>query len=139
LIALWKAARMFDPDRGMKFSSFAHLCIDARFKDLLKQKGRYRHKTLDSTLRAIVVNGEVKEILEVLPHLHQVADIVEERDELRRLVAAILELTDLERRCVVGIATGFDYSEIGEEGPKQVDNALFRARKKLRARVRSDF
>ena len=133
LIALWKAAQTFDPERGMKFTSFANLCIDARFVELLKRKDRYRHRTLDSALRAIVVDGEVMEILETLPHLHQVVDVVEERDELRRLVAAIFDLTEIERRCVIGIATGLSYAEIGEGGPKQVDNALFRARNKLRA------
>jgi len=132
LMALWKAARTYDPTRGAKFSSFATLCINARFVELLKKKDRYRNKTLDSTLRTIVTEGEVTEILNVLPHLHQVADLVEERDALRRLVAAILELTEIERRCVIGVATGLSYHEIGEGGPKQVDNALFRARKKLR-------
>lgn len=132
LIALWIASRDYEPDRGT-FKAFATLVIRRRLASCLKTAGRDKHRPLNLSVRTMVDpdGGETRPIAEILPHLHQVVDVAEGREQLALLTAAIeTDLTDFERECVLGIASGYDYLDLGPY--KKVDNALFRARKKLR-------
>jgi hypothetical protein len=45
-------------------------------------------------------------------------------------VSAINDLSEWERHCVVGVASGLSYSEIGNA--RKVDNTLYVARRKLK-------
>jgi len=121
-IALWEAAQDFDPEKGCSFRTFANLVIERQLLDCVKAAGRIKNRFLTEALR--------DEDIASLPHLHQVTDRCEERDDLRRLVGAINDLSPWERECVIGIASGRSYLEIGSR--KQVDNGLLRARRKLR-------
>ena len=49
LLALWKACLNYDPNRGVKFSTFATSCIKNHFVDLIR-KNTKRIKTISLTL-----------------------------------------------------------------------------------------
>jgi RNA polymerase sporulation-specific sigma factor len=119
LIGLWIAARDYDPDKG-SFKTFARVVIHRRLTSCLNAA---------TTHRALALTDAARD--QDLPHLHQVSDRVEEREELADLLSRIdSELSVFERHCVIGIAFGVSYFELGEY--RRVDNALMRARRKLR-------
>lgn len=134
LIGLWIAARDYKPDLG-SFKPFASLVIKRRLVSCVKMANAGKHAPLNQSLRArIGPEGKEERVDELLPNLHQVVDVAENRERLALVIAAIdTDLTEFERRCVVGIATGMEYIELGPY--KKVDNALFRARRKLRKSI----
>jgi hypothetical protein len=93
---------------------------------------RQKHAPLNQSLRKIVCpSGEVRDIEEAVPHLHQVVNMAEGKANLALIIEAIdTELSEFERSCVIGVAIGMDYLDMGPA--KKVDNALFRARRKLK-------
>lgn len=120
LIALWEAVRAYQPDRG-PFRPFAEIVIRRHLNDQVR--GATRGKALVLTTSARDLD---------LPHLHQVTDQCETREEIRRTLANVAALGAWERHCVIGVASGLSYAEIGGDA-KRIDNTLFRARRKLRA------
>lgn len=133
LIGLWVASCEWKPDGGASFTSFARLVITRRLDTCVRLAHRDKHQVLNGSVREFVTDdGFSVDAAEALPCLHQVTDRVEDREQLRAVLRAIEhDLSDLERHCVIGIAQGLSYAEIGL--PSQVDNALMRARRKLRA------
>lgn len=132
MIGLWSAARDYRADAGTKFSTFATVVIRRRLDSCVKAATRGKHQPLNEALRSLGEGGEAVDAVALLPCLHQVTDFVEERERLAAVLAAIADdLTEYERHCVLGVAAGLPYERIGN--PKQVDNALYRARRKLRA------
>jgi hypothetical protein len=69
--------------------------------------------------------GELIPSREAGPH-----ERLERREQLQQLAVAASRLTDLERRAVGGIISGVPYAALGET--KSIDNALQRARRRLR-------
>lgn len=122
-LVLWKAATTWDPEHGASFPTYAWAAVRSHIIGLIEASKAQKRRALNDTAASD---------LETLPHLHQVSDQAEEHDDLRRLVDAILALPEFERRCVVAIASGVSYAEIGGP-PKRIDNAVQRARHKLRA------
>ena len=137
MIALWVAARAYDPEQG-GFRSFASLVIKRHLYSCVKIANSGKASTLTRSVRtSISTDGSVEEILVSLPHLHQVVDVIERKEDLQAVIAAIeSELNDYERACVIGVASGKTYLELGS--PKKVDNTLFRARRKLRRAIDED-
>lgn len=120
-IGLWEAARRFNPDQNVKFSTFATHVITNHLKDCVKGATRGKHDVLNAAARD----------LSRLPHLHQVSDQCETKEQIQRLVSAINDLSEWERHCVIGVASGLSYAEIGENR-RRVDNTLCSARRKLK-------
>ena len=121
LIGALAARRTYRPDAGCPFSAFEHGCM--------------RRRVLDAVNRSRTVGRgsgvTAGELTEEHPGPQSVPDLAEHRAELHRLLAALPALTLTERRAVVGFAVGCTYKELGRK--KEVDNALFRARRKLAA------
>jgi RNA polymerase sporulation-specific sigma factor len=130
-IALWVACRQFDGSG--EFRGFAAMVIRRRLNTCVKMANRKKHEPLNLSARVTIEeDGDVTHIADQLPCLHQVSDRVEDREQLRAVLRAIdRDLSEFERHCVVGLACGLEYVELGEF--KSVDNALQRARAKLRA------
>lgn len=133
LIGLWIAARDWRPDAGRTFRSFAELVIKRRLATCVKLAKRSKHAPLNDSIRVLVdEDGVSDQAVDQLPHLHQVADVAEDRERLAAVLRAIdTDLSPLERRCIIGVASGLSYAEIGPQ--KRVENALDKARRKLRA------
>lgn len=121
--ALISAVSEYDPAKG-SFKAFAAVCIANRMKNTVSKAERRASKLSD-------------EEMELLPDL---APSPEERvisretsEELYRLI--LEELTPLEKMCIDGVVIGLSYEEIAKRigtDRKSVDNAVARARAKLR-------
>lgn len=123
LIGLWIATQKWNRDRG-SFPPFARLVIQRRLTSLLRSALRERNNVLTSSKR---VCGDEIEIVDTLagPDLER---IVTTRETLTRLCAAVSLLSDLEREALSAHLNGD-----GVYSVKSLDNALARARAKLRA------
>lgn len=131
LIALWEAERRYDPSRGVPFGAFATDVIKRRLADAITSANRFKHGALNTALRS--GSGEdggafdpVDWASSYVRSESPVEDRVIEMESLRGLVGSILSLTPMERRSVIRCINGL--------GPvdKADDNALFRAKRKLR-------
>jgi RNA polymerase sigma factor (sigma-70 family) len=110
LIALWEAARSYDPQRG-PFPPWARRVITARLTDLL---------------RVHTKRGQAPRHVE-LHDIFEAPDGSAGVDAVRRVVATLPSLTDLEREALACVLNGDAYT-----GDKRIDNAAQRARRKLR-------
>ncbi len=120
LIGLWEAARTYDPGRGCTFRSWANRVVETHLFDCVKAATRLKQQPLSDACE-----------LPDLPHWHQVTDRCEEREDIRRLLEALGQLSERERYYVLGVASGLAYSQLGRNF-KEVDNTLYAARRKLR-------
>lgn len=131
MIALWEAAREFDPEQS-SFPTWARFVIRRRLTECLRMETTKKATVLNKSIRVAAQDGELATVIDLLPHLHQVSDRCETREEVARLLRGITRLSDWEQRCVLGIASGLTYRQIGGN-PKRIDNTLYKSRAKLRA------
>lgn len=127
-IGLWIAARNWDPDGRASFKSFASLVIRRRLSTLVRAALADIRGPLDGAARvATSEEGDTCDLVDLLPGPHDTERVVVGRDTLARVTAALEQLTPLERLAVARAANGERYA-----GDKSIDNALARARVKLR-------
>lgn len=129
-VALWIATGSFDPAHGVRFKTFAAMCIRRRLIDVLEMALRGRHAILTNAVRVTTLEhgGELEEvtIVDVLAGGHDPAEVVVTRELLDRIIAALDGLTARERECLA-LTTAGTVSE------KAVHNNARSARRKLRA------
>jgi RNA polymerase sporulation-specific sigma factor len=131
LLALYLAVRAWDPQQP--FEPFARLVMRRRLGSVLKMALAGKHRLLagprlEQPVRVAGVEAPLGEVIpsrEAGPH-----ERLEQREQLQRLAAAARRLTELERRAVGGTISGVPYAQLGN--PKSIDNALQRARRRLR-------
>lgn len=129
LIALWEAARRYDPSRGVPFEAFARRVIAARLADALTAATRMKHAPVNTAVAFYALpdeDGDLDPIDWTRGKESPTEERVLELEALRDLVAAILTLTPLERRSIVRVVNGLGPAD------KRDDNALWRAKKRLR-------
>lgn len=138
LIALLEAYENYDPGRGVPFERFADTVIRLRFKDLMTKATRKKHEPLNTAIVAVKGDdGQDLFLLELLadrtPTPHRVAVA---RETLAGVIAAVKhKLTEPERIAIRGIINDVPYTTLAESfefGERGVDNAVQRARRKLR-------
>lgn len=121
--ALVSAVSEYDPEKG-SFKTFASVCIANRMKNTVSKAER----------RASKLSDEEMELLpDTAPSPEERVISRETSEELYRLI--LEELTPLEKKCLDGIVMGLSYAEIADRigtDRKSVDNAVARARAKLR-------
>ena len=125
LDALLQAIKSFQPQRGV-FSAYASTCISNRMKNTADRAMRRKAKFTDES--------ELESLRSPSPSPEELAILREYTSEMGRQMSTLL--TPLERRCLDGVILGMSYSEIAEKTgieKKSVDNAVARARAKLRA------
>ena len=126
LDALVGAVAGYDLQRG-SFAAFASVCVSNRMKNTADKAARRAAMLADeSELEALCSPDPTPEELVILR---------EKTAEMSRQMGVLL--TPLERRCLDGVILGMSYAEIAEKigsDRKSVDNAVARARVKLRAR-----
>lgn len=121
--ALIAAVSEFDPQKG-SFRTFASVCVTNRMRNTVASAER----------RASKLSDEEMELLpDTAPSPEERVINRETSEELYRLI--LKELTPLEKTCIDGVVMGLSYAEIAERigtDRKSVDNAVARARAKLR-------
>jgi len=131
LIAVMIAGRTYDPAQG-SFSGFAAMCIKRRLSSTLKTASRMKRDwRMELPRETVMEDGDVLRTVDLVPALHADShELLAERDEVRRIVRGVTALTPLERRAVLA-AVNDDHPHSGGID-KSIDNAVQRARRKLR-------
>lgn len=123
---LLSAIRSYDSEKG-EFAAFATICVKNRMRNTVKKALRRNAAMSDNSPE------ELETIADPAPTPEEV--VIERENRLSLLADIRSELSDLELRCLEGAALGFSYDEIARRigsDRKSVDNALCRARNKLR-------
>ena len=127
-MSLLRAAGSFDPERGVKFSTFAGVCIDNRMRSVIA-KAR----------RAAPVTGNELDTDELASDEADPERIYLDKEyfsELSRGIREVLSQTEL--RAFSLCIQGMSYRRAAETlgiSEKAVDNAMQRARRKIRALI----
>lgn len=136
-IAIWQAARAWDPGYGREFRRFAAMVVQRKMIDAVKVHRRVKHRLL--TDAAPLDTPDLAETLPVGGESDPLAVVVG-RERLATFAEALSTLSELERASLDGFEEGISYVEIegllGRESArraKSIDNALQRAREKIRA------
>lgn len=123
---LLAAVRNYDEEKG-EFATFAAVCIENRLRNTAK---RARKRT------SLLAGADPEQLENIADPAPTPEEIVMAREDSREVLSRIkAELTPLETRCIQGAAMGMSYDEIAkllDVDKKSVDNALSRARSKLR-------
>jgi len=122
LIGLWEACGGYDPDRG-PFPPYARAVIRNRLRQELTRARR---------LGRLLLTDSSRDPIEQHPGLLSLEDTVILREDARRLLGLILQLSVLERESLLSVSNGIPYAQQGYSR-KSIDNAIQRARRKLRA------
>lgn len=132
LAGLVFADRDYRPELGA-FRTFAALCMERQVQNAVKASLTGRHRVLTNAGRVgRDDDGDELPILDLVADPRaDVPTLAGQRHTLAVLARTIGTLTPAERRAVVGLANGLTYAQIGGR-KKQVDNAVQRARRKLR-------
>lgn len=130
MIALWIAIRGYRPETGVPFGAFANVVIRRRLGSAIEAASAGKHRPLNERVRDEIAtdDGDVLSILDTLPApASDPARIVEDREWLAALLRIVREeLSPLERRALIHVVNGDPYA-----GDKSIDNAIYRARRKL--------
>lgn len=128
LLGLLSAVRTFRPDGGASFRTYAAVCVRNRLLSALRRAAGRADEPLDAA----------EEAAQPL-HVSAVADpeaLVLERESAARLLSHLRDhLTPREYAVLLCYMDGCSYAEIAAElhmSVKAVDNALWRARRKVR-------
>lgn len=123
---LLAAVRGYNEEKG-EFAAFAAVCIENRLRNTAR---RSRKRT------SLLADGDperLEDIADPAPTPEEIVIARENSEEVMRRIRT--ELTPLESKCIQCAAMGLSYDEIAKRlrlDKKAVDNALSRARTKLR-------
>lgn len=123
---LLAAIRSYDESKG-EFGAYASVCVTNRLRNTAKKAQRR-----NSALRGADL-GELEDIADPAPTPEETVIAKESNEVMLRRIGT--ELSELEQKCIFAAALGLSYTEIAREigaDVKTVDNALSRARAKLR-------
>ena len=128
MIGLLGSVYGYDADEGVKFETYATVCISNRIKSTVRNQLRNRHLPL---------NGYVQiDELDISDSQSDPQTIIDMQERMEDLSEGIEKrLTQLEKAVLRLHIGGHNYSSIAEVlsiSVKSVDNALQRARKKLK-------
>ena len=130
LIGLFNALETFDSSRGTSFSTYAATCINNCIATAIKKAARKKHLPLSGYL-SLSEDDETTLISGYTPE-----DIAIANEEYTALQNKINDdLSDFERDVLALYLEGYDYVAVADRlavAPKSVDNALQRARNKLK-------
>jgi len=128
MISLLKAIDAFDPLKGVKFSTFAEVCIVNRMRTLSKKSAK------STSFGERIDDDEAEDVLSVEETPESIYFYKEFFSELWKNICSVLSLTELNvlTHCVQGLSYRKTAEKLGMT-EKAVDNAMQRARKKIRA------
>lgn len=141
LIGLLSAIDEYRPEKQVKFSSFAYLCIIRKIYNVIKQTNGNKHKALNEaiSLHAFINCEQNRTMLDFLVASDTFADPLGAIEEklTRQVLDAVLadHLSVLEYTVISLLVRGYSCSEIESTigvNSKAVDNARTRVKLKLR-------
>jgi RNA polymerase sporulation-specific sigma factor len=132
LISVMEAGRSYDPTRGTSFKAFVAACIRNSLMDAVTTANREkRDHRKEAPAIVVTEDGGELSLIDLVPAANSDPhDLLAQHDEVRRIVRGVRSLSPLEHRAVLAL--------VNDEHPhtggidKQLDNALLRARAKLR-------
>ena len=131
MLGLLSAIRHFDAARGVKFSTYAHLCIHNRILSAVREAAGTRNQPLNDSLSI------ESETFSHPPDLFapDPEQLLMEKEDVAEIWRALdCALSPLERKVLALYLEGMSYREIADrlgKVEKSVDNAVQRIRKKL--------
>lgn len=140
-LAFLAAVRVYDPSISSLFT-FAQLCVNRKLCSVARSCGRLKNRPPAPVILLSASSGswdsEDRSLMDSVANIDAV-DPVEEAiayDSARRIISiASCALSSLEFEVFKGLAAGDSYRDLAARmgvEPKTVDNAAFRARRKLR-------
>lgn len=124
MAGLLSAVKNYDEEKG-EFSAFAAVCVDNRLKNTVRRS--------ISRAKRLADEDELSFVVDQKPTPEEQIIAKENNEDLLRIIEN--ELSELELKCIKGVAMGLSYAELSKRlgvDKKSVDNALSRARSKLR-------
>ncbi|NCA66673.1 MAG: sigma-70 family RNA polymerase sigma factor [Clostridia bacterium] len=142
LIALCNAVKSYDPEKHIKFSTYASACIKNRIKDIFKAASRDKRKASTISLDAQISAEETGDYYNLVSADNPSPEdkVLEEEDREEQEKKLRKHLSDMEFKVLMLRLEGLSYDEIVLDiqkndnkiiTAKMVDNALQRVRVKL--------
>lgn len=132
LIGLLDAIEGFDENKGSSFEAYAVTCINNRIYSVLRDSTRKKNIPLNEYLSL----SDESESYPGLPFAPSPEELVVWREEINRIYSMIKDKLSVAEKKVLSLyLQGYSYTAIAELlsiPVKSVDNALQRARKKLK-------
>lgn len=130
MVALLSACRSFDADRGMSFKNYLMLCVENRYRSMMRSSARQRAVPARNMI-SLEDDAEVAfdPTVTSLPELVETKEYI---DSLHRILKN--SLSNLEYKVAILHLSGYSYKEIAQRlniPLKSVDNAQTRIRQKL--------
>lgn len=123
---LLNAIQSYDADKG-EFAAFAAVCVKNSMRNTVKRTARRNSE---------IYQGSAEDFEDIPDPSPTPEEVVIQREDSRSVLENLRgKLTEMELHCIEGVALGFSYEEIAKHlktDRKSVDNALCRARAKLR-------
>lgn len=122
---LMSAVKSYDEEKG-EFSAFAAVCIENRLKNTVRRS--------INRAKRLVREEELDAVADMKPTPEE--EVIQRENSIDMIRAIEKELSEFEYKCIKGVVMGLSYDELAKKlgvDKKSVDNALVRARKKLRA------
>lgn len=127
MIGFLRAVKTFDPSAQVPFSTYASICIRSRLNSVWRASNSNKNAPLNKSV-------ELKD--ESLPSVSSPEDDYINNEQYRFVTNDFIEqLSATERDVLICYLSGFSYGETAEKlgiNEKSVDNALCRARAKLK-------
>ena len=128
MIGLLGSVYGYDPDEGVRFETYATVCISNRIKSAVRNQLRSKHIPLNGyvDIDDVDISDDMSDPQTIIVMQEQFEDLSESSEK---------KLTSLEKDVLRLHIVGHNYSSIAEVlsiSVKSVDNALQRARKKLK-------
>ena len=135
MLGLFKAIRLYDPEREASFSTFAAMLVSRQMYTAIEASRRKKHHALNSSISLSELEEDQGD--EALGTAESPENIYLEEENARTLQKRIEDsLSPLERKVFRLYLEGQDYRQIASvlgKKPKSIDNALQRIRIKVRS------
>lgn len=139
MVGLLTAIRVYTPDKGASFRTYAEICIKTRLISAIKAAARDKHSPLNYSVsfETPLFDGNAERFPYGVDQqrLEDPEAIMIGREELRERMDVLKgQLSGFEAKILGLYLNGLSYSEIATEvnkSPKSVDNAVQRIRRKL--------
>jgi len=141
MIGLFKAVRDYNGNKEASFMTFANICISRQIYTAIQASDRKKHAPLNEYISIHMQKGADGDGAELIEELANAIDsspeeVILNQEKMEYIEQVIeTELSSQEKQVIELSITGLSYTEIAkilDKEPKSVDNALSRAKTKLK-------